>query len=347
MPVPNRRDFMLAAAATGAMPLLATAGGDDVSDLHIDFDQLRIRDYKALQKQLVDGGSMFRPETTGYAEVAAIQTSNLQVNPPVVVRPRTASEISRVLEWCRARSIFPRVRSGGHSYGGYSTADTLVLDLRDMKEVVSQADGIAQVGAGATLGEVARRLHCDGDLRLPSGSCPSVGISGLTLVGGHGAMTNRWGLTLDRLVAAEIVLADGSIVICSDRSDSDLFWALRGGGSGSYGVVTRLWYDAIPWATSWQAIVRWNWNAFPNAYPAWRSWIDTLPEETSALISFKSSATGGQVIVVMSDETSESTVTGQLNSLIDAIPDRLVQSPSIQAISTPACQGSDVLNPAQ
>ena len=81
--------------------------------------------------------------------------------------------------------------------------------------------------------------------------------------------------------------------------------------------------------------------------PAWRSWIDTLPEETSALISFKSSATGGQVIVVMSGETSESTVTRQLNALIDAIPDRLVQSPSIQAISTPACQGSDVLYPAQ
>ena len=335
----------MAATAMTASPFLVRASAQDSSDLRIDFRNLQTRDYKSLQKNLIDGGSMFRPQTAGYADVAAIQTANLQVNPPIVIRPRSAAEVSGVIGWCRERSIFPRVRSGGHSYAGYSTGDTLVLDLRDLNAVSVDRHGVAAVGAGTTLGEVSRRLHCDAGMRLPSGSCPSVGISGLSLVGGHGAMTNRWGLTLDRLVAAEVVLADGSTTICSEQSDSGLFWALRGGGAGSFGVVTNLWYDAVPWSTTWRGIVRWDWSAFKNVYGAWRFWIDSLPEETTAVISFKSSANGGQVIVVIQDETSESTVTSQLDALVDGVPDRPVQAASVSAVNTPACEGSDPLSP--
>lgn len=329
-----------------AGPLAAWAG-QDAFEPSIDFGSLGTRDHKALDRCLHEGGRLLLPSSSGYRETAAIHTANQQIDPPLLVRPRTSTEISRVLGWCRDRHVFPRVRSGGHSYAGYSTGDTLVIDLRDMKDLVTDAGGIAAVGSGASLGEVARRLHCDADRRLPAGTCPTVGISGLTMVGGHGPLTNRHGLTLDRLVAAEVVLADGSVTICNEVVDAPLFWALRGGGSGSFGVVTRLWFDTVPGGIAWQGAVRWDWTDFPEVWAAWSTWIDTLPSTAFAAISFKAIGTGGQVIVVTRDETREADVSGALQALVDAIPAVPIQGPSVSTVSAPDCSGTETLVPTQ
>ena len=101
------------------------------------------------------------------------------------------------------------------------------------------------MGAGARLGEVYEALQ-DQDLTIPGGTCPSVGVAGLTLGGGLGILGRKYGVTSDHLIGAEVVLADGRILQCDDHHDQDLFWALRGAGAGNFGVVTTLVFRAVP-----------------------------------------------------------------------------------------------------
>jgi FAD/FMN-containing dehydrogenase len=110
---------------------------------------------------------------------------------------------------------------------------------------MSVAGDIATVGAGARLGDVYETLQ-DHGLTIPGGTCPAVGVAGLTLGGGLGILGRRYGLTSDRLIRADIVLADGRIVRCDEHHDEDLFWALRGAGAGNFGVVTTLVFQAVP-----------------------------------------------------------------------------------------------------
>src|SRR5262245_66395813 len=120
-------------------------------------------------------------------------------------------------------------RSGGHCFEGRSSTEGIVIDVTAM-DTVSVSEGVATVGAGARLGDVYDSLNAL-DLTVPAGSCPSVGIAGLTLGGGLGILGRKFGLTSDHLVAAQVVLADGRIVACDDDHDRELFWAMRGAGS--------------------------------------------------------------------------------------------------------------------
>src|SRR5439155_12607662 len=121
-------------------------------------------------------------------------------------------------------------RSGGHSYAGYCVPEGgLVADLARMSQVTVHPDGTAEIGAGAKLIDIYSRLAAAGRC-LPAGSCPSVGISGLTLGGGIGVLSRKFGLTCDRMVSARLVTADAQLRTASADSEPDLFWALRGGG---------------------------------------------------------------------------------------------------------------------
>jgi len=113
-----------------------------------------------------------------------------------------------------------------------------------MKDVVLLPDNTATIGAGARLGDVYATLSGHGRT-IPAGSCASVGVAGLTLGGGQGALTRAHGLTLDMLLAIEIVTADGEIRSVNESSDSDIFWALRGGGNGNFGVVTAFTFQTV------------------------------------------------------------------------------------------------------
>jgi FAD/FMN-containing dehydrogenase len=110
---------------------------------------------------------------------------------------------------------------------------------------VTVAGGVATVGAGARLGEVDKALQ-EHDLAIPGGTCPPVGVAGLTLGGGLGILGRKYGVTCDHLVGAEVVLADGRILSCDDHHEDDLFWALCGAGAGNFGVVTTLVFRAVP-----------------------------------------------------------------------------------------------------
>ncbi len=166
--------------------------------------------------------------------------------PSLVARPVDAGDVAAAIRLAADRGLELAVRSGGHSLAGHSTTEGgLLLDLRDIRGLhVDPVARTAWVGAGLTAGEVTRALHAHG-LAVPFGDSPSVGVGGITLGGGIGWLTRKHGLTIDNLLAAELVTADGEVVTVSEDRHPDLFWAIRGGG-GNFGVVTRFQFRAQP-----------------------------------------------------------------------------------------------------
>src|SRR5262249_2292022 len=160
------------------------------------------------------------------------------VYPAAIVRCNTPGDVAEAIAFARLTGAPTAPRRGGHCFAGRSSSEGIVIDVTPMK-AVSVSDGIATIGAGARLGEVYESLNAY-DLTIAAGSCPSVAIAGLTLGGGLGILGRKYGLTSDQLLGAQVVLADGRIVDCDDDHDRDLFWALRGAGSGNFGVVTSL-----------------------------------------------------------------------------------------------------------
>ena len=139
----------------------------------------------------------------------------------------------------------------------------------------------ATVGAGARLGQVYEDLQ-DHGLTIPGGTCPSVGVAGLTLGGGLGILGRTYGVTSDRLIGAEIVLADGGILQCDEHHHEDLFWALRGAGAGNFGVVTALVFQAVPAPDATNFHLAWPFSRAGAVIQAWQRWAPTGPDELAA-----------------------------------------------------------------
>ena len=121
------------------------------------------------------------------------------------------------------------------------------------------------------------------------------------MVGGYGDLTRKHGLTSDRAVSAEVVLADGSVVTASSRTEPDLFWALRGGGSGSYGVVTSWTFETFPYVPRSYMYVWWDWSHMPEAFVAWQAWLETLPRSYGSSFSINATPTPNFKIVLFGD----------------------------------------------
>ena len=146
---------------------------------------------------------------------------------------------------------------------------------------MAESDGIATVGAGARLGEIDERLATDA-LAIPAGSCPAVGIAGLTLGGGLGILGHTYGLTSDQLVQAQVVLADGRVVECDERREEGLFWALRGAGAGQFGVVTSFSFQAVPAPDLTCFRLVWPLAKAADLLEVWQSWAPSAPDELAA-----------------------------------------------------------------
>src|SRR5947209_6901204 len=193
-------------------------------------------------------GQVIKRGDPGFTAAAHIYDPRFDdILPTAVARPIDAQDVQRAIRFTVAKGIQVRARSGGHSYAGYSTLpDGVVLDLRHMNSIrVDRRTGTATVGAGAQLIDIAAALSQAGAM-LPIGSCPSVGVSGVTLGGGFGLAGRRFGLTSDNLVAARIVTADGRLRIVNGQADPELLWALKGGGGGNFGVVTEFTFNVHP-----------------------------------------------------------------------------------------------------
>ena len=185
------------------------------------------------------GGRISRPGDDGYAAATAIWAKPVGPMPRTVVHCWTPQDIQLAIAAARSAGLSLSVRGGGHDWAGRALCDGLVLDLSGMRDVVVNPDrGSARISGGARASDVLAATDPLG-LAAVTGSCSAVGMAGLTMGGGYGPLIGRFGLALDNLIAADVVLADGCIVTAERGRDEDLFWALRGGG-GNFGVVTAM-----------------------------------------------------------------------------------------------------------
>lgn len=185
-------------------------------------------------------GDVIWPHDASYDTARALAMPRVDPRPLAIVRPRTAEDVGAVVGSLVGEGVPFAVRGGGHSPAALAGGDgTVLIDMRGMKGLrLDVRNRIADAEAGLTAGEYTEAAALHG-LATSFGDTPSVGITGLTLGGGVGFLSRRYGLTIDDLLAADVVTADGRLVHASQDSHPDLFWALRGGG-GNFGVVTRL-----------------------------------------------------------------------------------------------------------
>jgi FAD/FMN-containing dehydrogenase len=183
-------------------------------------------------------GELITPDDAGYDEARAVYNAMIDKRPAAIARCRDTADVIACVKYGRAKGLDIAVRGGGHNAGGLGVADgALVIDLSRLRSTtVDPVEHVVRADAGCTWGDVDHATVAFG-MATPSGIVGSTGVAGLTLGGGIGYLARRFGLTVDNLLAADVVLADGSFVRASQTSHSDLFWALRGGG-GNFGVVT-------------------------------------------------------------------------------------------------------------
>jgi FAD/FMN-containing dehydrogenase len=182
-------------------------------------------------------GRLITRSDVDYDEARALYNGMIDKHPLLIARCVDAADIIAAVNFGRAHGLLLAIRGGGHNGPGLGSCDDgLVIDLSAMKGVrVDPAHAVVRVDPGCTSGDVDHATHAFG-LAVPFGIVASTGVAGLTLGGGSGYLTRKYGLTIDNLLEADVVLAGGSLVTASKNEYPDLFWALRGGG-GNFGVI--------------------------------------------------------------------------------------------------------------
>ncbi len=222
----------------------------------------------------------------GYDEQRAVHNAMIDKRPALLVRCESANEVARCIAFARANDLAIAVRCGGHNGGGLGVVDDgLVIDLSGLKEVaVDDGANTVRVGGGCTWGEVDRATAEYGRA-TPSGIISTTGVGGLTLGGGLGHLTRRYGLTIDSLIGADVVLADGSVVHASANEHPDLFWALRGGG-GNFGVVTAFEFRTHPTGAAVMAgPTFWPIEQTPDVLRFYREFIPAAPRNVNGFFA--------------------------------------------------------------
>jgi FAD/FMN-containing dehydrogenase len=231
-------------------------------------------------------GEVVDREHPEYDEARRVDNGSVDKYPKVIVRCADAGDVIAALRVAREAGLDIAVRGGGHSAPGFGTVDEgLVIDLSPIRNVrIDPAARLAQAGGGATLGDLDHATHAFG-LATPTGILSTTGVGGLTLGGGQGYLTRKHGLTIDNLVEADVVLADGSFVTASEGENEDLFWALRG-GSGNFGIVTRFTYRLHPLSSVVAGPMLWPLARAAEVMRFYRDFIPQAPEDLSGIFAF-------------------------------------------------------------
>ncbi|WP_158564217.1 FAD-binding oxidoreductase [Jiangella anatolica] len=244
----------------------------------------------------------------------------VDLQPAAIVRAVGAADVATAIAFGREHDIPTVPRSGGHCYAGRSSTSGLLVDVTPLDQV-SVADGRVTVGAGVRLGPLYGALE-PYDVTLPMGTCPTVGAAGHVLGGGLGFLGRRHGLASDRLVAAEVVLADGSVVWCDELREPDLLWALRGSGGGQFGVVTTLVLATVPLPAGVSAFhVTWPYEQAAAVIGAWQEWAPRAPDEVVAELRLVVPADPDEApgVSLFGMVLDASTATGALGPVLDAV----------------------------
>ena len=228
-------------------------------------------------------GKVIAPDDPRYEEARTPFYGGMDKHPAAIVRAADAGDVSRLVSLAREHGFELAVRSGGHSNAGYCTSDGgIVLDLSAMKKLeIDQENQTAWVEAGMTAGEYTSAVGAHGFV-TGFGDTGSVGLGGITLGGGVGYLVRKFGLTIDNLLAAEVVTADGQLLHVDENSHADLFWAIRGGG-GNFGVATRFKFKLYKLDQGYGGML--VLPATADAIASFLAEADSAPDELSTILN--------------------------------------------------------------
>ncbi len=289
-------------------------------------------DWSALAKNLQ--GPLVMPGSPNYA--TALQLFDPQfdtIHPTAIAYCTAPTDVQSCLAFVRRFAQPFAIRAGGHSYAGYSTSTGLVIDVTHMNAInVNASSGTATIGAGARLIDVYAALAQQGVV-IPAGSCPTVGVAGLTMGGGVGVLGRKFGLTCDNLFSAQVVLADGRIVTCDTNNNADLFWALRGGGGGNFGVATAFTFQTHAVSTLSLFTIAWAWSHAADVFDAWQHWAPQAPDEawSNCLFLATSNKSAGPIVQINGVYVGN---TAPLNQLLAQLTSKIGVTPISRYVST-------------
>ena len=237
-------------------------------------DQATIEEFKLNLR-----GQLILPGDEDYDEACKIYNAMIERRPGLIARCADVGDVMAAVNFARENDVLVAIRGGGHNGPGLGTCDDgLVIDMSAIKYTrVDPQTRTVQVGGGCTSGDVDHATHAFG-LAVPTGVVSTTGVGGLTLGGGHGYLTRKYGLTIDNLLGADMVLADGSFVTVSAEENQDLFWAIRGGG-GNFGVVTEFRFQLHPVHTIVGGPTLWHQEQTTEVMQWFRDFMQEAPED--------------------------------------------------------------------
>jgi FAD/FMN-containing dehydrogenase len=263
-------------------------------------------------------GTLVRPGDAQWPAAHQLYNTRFDtLKPAAVAYVAHPDDIRTSLAYARAHNLHVAIRNGGHSYAGWSSGNgRLIIDVSKLSRVRASG-GTAVIGAGAKLIDVYRALTAKG-VTIPAGSCPTVGVSGLTLGGGHGVVSRAYGLTCDSLTQATLITADGKQLIANAGENKDLFWALRGAGNGNFGVVTELHFKTHPAPQAVTAYMSWPWAKAATVVKAWQQWGPAQPDEIWSSLHLENHAGGTPTVTVAAFSLG---TYGELQNAVDRLAD--------------------------
>jgi FAD/FMN-containing dehydrogenase len=340
---PGRRAFLQFAAAAGGASLLSACSGNasapaaDSTAAAASHDSSggvamstgaraasgppKAADWAALARDL--SGPLIRPGESGYTTAKELFDPRFDsLHPAGIAYCRNPQDVATSLAFVRKYGLPVAARCGGHSYAGWSSTSGLIVDVTRMAGVSVSGGNpeTATVGAGTRLIDFYNGLASHGRA-VPGGSCPTVGISGLTLGGGIGVVARAYGLTCDNVTSLQIVTADGRIRTANAGTNPDLFWACRGGGGGNFGVVTSFTFTTHEIAEIILFFLSWPWSQAARVIAAWQSWAPHAPDQLWSNLHL-AAAPGGSIPSIQVGGTYLGTVSeaaAQLEKLYAAV----------------------------
>lgn len=264
-------------------------------------------------------GRLIRPSDADWKSAHQLYNTRFDtLKPAAVAYVAHPDDIRTTLAYARAHSLKVAIRNGGHSYAGWSSGNNrLIIDVSKLNRIRASGN-TAVVGAGSKLIDVYRALAAKGTT-IPAGSCPTVGVSGLTLGGGQGVTSRAYGLTCDSLTRATLITADGKQLVADAGTNKDLFWALRGAGNGNFGIVTELHFKTHPAPQGVTAYMTWPWSKAAALIKSFQEWGPSQPDEIWSSLHLANHAGGRPTISVAAFSLG---TYRELQNAVDRLADR-------------------------
>ena len=239
---------------------------------------------------------LLRPGDGQFADYQQSFNTRTALTPQLRALCKTVSAVGVMVDWCRGNNLPFALRSGGHSYEGFSQSSSVVIDTRLISAIaVDKATKSATVGAGASLGQVYKAIAARG-LAFPGGSCPTVGVSGHVLGGGYGYLARPYGLACDNVLSIDLVNAQGRQIHADAQQNADLFWACRGGGGGSFGAVTGYKLHLLELASVFTFNIKFPQLSVRRAaaiMQEWQAWAPQAPQSIDSNLVIAKDPNGG------------------------------------------------------